>query len=558
MSATPNLAIEHILQSQAQKEVTANEAFDALDQAIAGLLEVDVSAGGTITVDPAAALACKMLRLIGTLAADAEIVVPGNRKPYFVHNAAGGGFAITVRTAAGAGVIVGASPDNTAVVYCDGTDVLAISAGTAVGGGGAGALIELGDTDIALRSIDVALANPDAESGDVSGWTTTGTWDAGTAEGTIAVPHGGSFYFSATGGIDPAILQQTVDLVAQGFTAAELDAGATFDAGVWAASEYQSDTGELKLQFLDAAGTDVGSAFTTGEFGPNDGTWVEQTLTGDVPAGARQVRVQLLAHNHFGSNTTYGFDDLGLSLSIGRPVPGDLLRYDGGAWVGVTSAEVLADAGLGDLGDVDASDTTPGYVLTREADGSFALQAVGGGSASTKVFDGTSDGGDTYTLSPAPQGTVLVWVDGLLETDYGVAGATLIFGTAPANGAAIVAWDIGGGGPPYDIGVYFPGQPEAGATLLQLVASRAFTLPADLTGSQGYAGTAPTAQADLDVWKNGASIGTVTFAAAASTATFNFAGEVTFAAGDRLTVLAPGSQDASLADISITFKGTRS
>ena len=200
----------------------------------------------------------------------------------------------------------------------------------------------------------------------------------------------------------------------------------------------------------------------------------------------------------------------------------------------------------------------PGYVLTREADGSFALHAVGGGSASTKVFDGASDGGDTYTLSPEPQGTVLVWVDGLLETDYSVAGATLTFGTAPTNGAAIVAWDIGGGGPPYDIGVYFPGQPEAGATLLQLVASRAFTLPADLTGSQGYAGTAPTAQADLDIQKNGASIGTITFAAAASTATFSFASEVAFAAGDRLTVLAPGSQDASLADISITFKGTRS
>ena len=558
MSATPNLAIEHILQSQAQKEVTANEAFDALDLAITGLLEVDVSAGGTVAVDPAAALTCKMLRLTGTLSADAELVVPDNRKPYFVHNATADGFAVTVRTAAGAGVAVGSSPDNTAVVYCDGADVLAISAGTAGGGAGAGALIELGDTDIALRSIAVALVNPDAETGDVSGWATTGTWDAGTAEGTITAPHGGSVYFSATVGTDPAILEQTVDLTFQGFTDAELDTGATFDAGVWAASEYQSDTGELKLQFLDAAGADVGSTFTTGEFGPNDGTWVEQTLTGDVPVGARQVRVQLLAHNHFGSNTTYGFDDLTLSLSIRRPVTGDLLRYDGSDWVGVTVAEVLADAVLGDLGDVDASDATPGYVVTREADGGFALHAVGGSSGSTKVFDGASDGGDTYTLSPAPQGTVLVWVDGLLETDYSVAGSTLTFGTAPANGAAIVAWDIGGGGAPYDIGVYLPGQPEAGATLLQLVASRAFTLPADLTGSQGYVGTAPTAQADLDIRKNGASIGTITFAAAAGTATFAFASDVVFAAGDRLTVLAPGSQDASLADISITFKGTRS
>jgi hypothetical protein len=72
----------------------------ALDEAIAGLLEVDVSAGGTITVDPAAALQCKMLRPTGTLAADVEVVVPDDRKPYFVRNATTGGFAVAVRTAA--------------------------------------------------------------------------------------------------------------------------------------------------------------------------------------------------------------------------------------------------------------------------------------------------------------------------------------------------------------------------------------------------------------------------------------------------------------------------
>ena len=86
-----------------------------------------------------------------------------------------------------------------------------------------------------------------------------------------------------------------------------------------------------------------------------------------------------------------------------------------------------------------AADTTAGYVLTRETGGSFGLHPVGG-SSSTKVLDGTSDGGDTYTLSPAPQGTVLVWVDGLLETDYTVTDTTLTFGTAPTNGSAIVAW----------------------------------------------------------------------------------------------------------------------
>jgi hypothetical protein len=129
-------------------------------------------------------------------------------------------------------------------------------------------------------------------------------------------------------------------------------------------------------------------------------------------------------------------------------------------------------------------------------------RAVGGGSSSTKVFDSTSDGGDSYTLSPEPPGHgagLGRWPD---RDRLQRRRATLTFGTAPANGAAIVAWDIGGGGAPYDIGVYFPGQAEAGATLIQLVASRAFMLSADLT-----------------------------FAATASTATFSFASEVAFAAG---------------------------
>jgi hypothetical protein len=72
-------------------------------------------------------------------------------------------------------------------------------------------------------------------------------------------------------------------------------------------------------------------------------------------------------------------------------------------------------------------------VLARKPDGSFALHPAGG-SSSTKVFDGTSDGTNSYTLTATPQGTRLVWVDGLLETDYSVSSSTLTFGTAPSKG----------------------------------------------------------------------------------------------------------------------------
>ena len=76
------------------------------------------------------------------------------------------------------------------------------------------------------------------------------------------------------------------------------------------------------------------------------------------------------------------------------------------------------------------------------------------------------------------------------------------------DGTDVIAISVGNAGGddigPYDIGVYFPGQPGAGVTLLQLVTPRAFTLPVGLIGSQGYAGTAPIAEADLEIRKNGA------------------------------------------------------
>jgi hypothetical protein len=41
----------------------------------------------------------------------------------------------------------------------------------------------------------------------------------------------------------------------------------------------------------------------------------------------------------------------------------------------------------------------------------------------------------------------------------------------------------------------------------------------------------------------------------ASTTTFTFANEMAFTVGDQLAVIAPGSQEVSLADLSITFLG---
>lgn len=141
---------------------------------------------------------------------------------------------------------------------------------------------------------------------------------------------------------------------------------------------------------------------------------------------------------------------------------------------------------------------------------------------------------------------------------------------AAADVAAALAVDLDSGWPSrsvsavtplpelvYDVGCWIAGVTTASEIVMGHVAAHAWTLPASFTGSQWEATTAATAQTDLDVLKNGSSIGTVRFAAAGTTATFIAASATSFAAGDVLTVVGPASPDATLANISGTFKGQR-
>ena len=91
---TPNLAIPHILQSQAQKEVTANAAFDRLDEALNDLIEIDVSAGNT-SVLPADFHRNVRLRLTGTPAAALDLTVPASKRLFVIKNDCGQDAAVT-------------------------------------------------------------------------------------------------------------------------------------------------------------------------------------------------------------------------------------------------------------------------------------------------------------------------------------------------------------------------------------------------------------------------------------------------------------------------------
>jgi hypothetical protein len=120
---------------------------------------------------------------------------------------------------------------------------------------------------------------------------------------------------------------------------------------------------------------------------------------------------------------------------------------------------------------------------------------------------------------------------------------------------------------PILLNFFYPGVPTASA-LLGIFAAPAsittITFAAAISGSAGKALTAATAQTDIDVRKNattssnGTSVGTVRFAAAGTVPTFIAASGFTLTGGtDYLTLWAPASPDATLANIGIDLAGTR-
>ena len=111
---------------------------------------------------------------------------------------------------------------------------------------------------------------------------------------------------------------------------------------------------------------------------------------------------------------------------------------------------------------------------------------------------------------------------------------------------------------PYDVVCSLVGKPSAGATVLLLTFTRAVTFAGNFSGSYGTVGTNPTATATYTVSKNGSSIGS---AAISTSGVFTFTttsgASQSFAAGDRLLITAPGTQDTTLSDVAMTFAGTR-
>lgn len=134
----------------------------------------------------------------------------------------------------------------------------------------------------------------------------------------------------------------------------------------------------------------------------------------------------------------------------------------------------------------------------------------------------------------------------------GVAGPT---GPTGAIGPTGPSGSGGGGGSTiYDIIGYWRGLLPSDTLPIHIIELvRTITLSASLTGSLSKCLIAPTGAVSLNLAKNGASIGSIEFAASATTGTFIFTNPVTFVAGDIWQVDPPSPQDITFAGLSWTI-----
>lgn len=105
------------------------------------------------------------------------------------------------------------------------------------------------------------------------------------------------------------------------------------------------------------------------------------------------------------------------------------------------------------------------------------------------------------------------------------------------------------------IKAFFVDTPGNSELRVEVLVESILLLP-DLPDSKAVAQTAATGQAIFTIKQDTTQIGTITFSGGAD-GIFSFAATVTLSIGDVLRIEAPASADASLADISITIKGTR-
>jgi CSLREA domain-containing protein len=157
------------------------------------------------------------------------------------------------------------------------------------------------------------LANPGAETGDTTGWTDDPTGSFFAITGIPPVEPGSAYVFYPDS--QPvASLEQTVDLLAQGFSAFTLDTERFLcRAGGWLRNGQSSDNGQISFMLLDEAGVELARFDSPIVNSLNNWTQVEKVLP--LPSTTRLVRFRYTAYRGAGTSNDAYLDSAYVILS---------------------------------------------------------------------------------------------------------------------------------------------------------------------------------------------------------------------------------------------------
>lgn len=145
-------------------------------------------------------------------------------------------------------------------------------------------------------------------------------------------------------------------------------------------------------------------------------------------------------------------------------------------------------------------------------------------------------------------------VQGVLAAANGGTGATSLGSGVTVSGGALTTV----GQQPYPVAMYYPGSPPNSQLVTAYKFAIATSFPGNFTGAECADTVNATSTATFTIKKNGSSAGTIVFATN-GTCTYTTSGGTTlsFAIGDEMTIIAPGTADSTLSDPRVTLLGAR-